>query len=78
MCMGAKTPSAPPPPAPAPAQAAAKPSVVDFNAVDTDAQKLKKKSAGKKKFRNKPSQNTIGTFQGASGSGLTIPKKGPN
>ena len=75
MCIGGSTPKAPPPPAPPPAMAPAKPSVVDFNAVDTDAAKMKKKAAGKKKFRNKPNQNTLGTFTGASGTGLSIPSK---
>lgn len=75
MCIGGSTPKAPPPPAPPPAQAPAKPSTVDFDAVETDSAKLKKNAAGKKKFRVKPTQNTLGTFQGAAGSGLSIPKK---
>jgi len=72
MCFGSKAPSPPPPPAPPPAQAPVKPSVVDFEAVDTDSGKMKKLAAGKKQFRVKPKQNSLGT--NLSGTGLTIPK----
>jgi len=78
MCLGSKAPAPPPPPAPPPAQAPAKPSVVDFNAVDSESEKNKRKAAGKKKFRVKPSQNSLGTFTGNAGSGLSIPSKGGN
>ena len=73
MCFGSKAPTPPPPPAPPPAQAPVKPSVVDFEAVDTDSAKMAKKAAGKKKFKINPTQNSLGT--NLSGTGLSIPKK---
>lgn len=74
MCFGRSSPKPPPPPAPPPAQAPVTANTVDFDAVDTDSSKLRKNKSGKKQFRVKPQQNTLGTPMSTAGSGLTIPK----
>ena len=47
---------------------------VDFNAVDTDSERLKNKAKGKGGLRNPPKQNALGSDI-TKGTGLNIPTK---